>query len=221
MPEPTVPTISHLGMSGLLLDGAEGAFSDAVQARVHAVAAALKGRPGVTEIVPGMNNLMVVVDPFTLHPETLREDLGTLWASVTPQEAAGKVVTVPVVYGGSDAEDLADWAAHCGLDVETAVRRHAGGRYRVAAVGSMPGFPYLSGLDPALARPRRNVPRARVPEGAVMVGGAQTGIMPAALPSGWSVIGVTPLKLFDLDAEPPALLAPGDEVRFEIVEIRR
>jgi KipI family sensor histidine kinase inhibitor len=220
MPDHHAPRISAMGMSGLLLDAAGGAFSDAVQARVHAVAAALAGRDGVREIVPGMNNLMIETDSRLLDPAAARDLLMSLWSSVEPRVRAGRVVEIPVTYGGPEAEDLADWAAHCGLDVETAIRRHAAGRYRVAALGAMPGFPYLSGLDPALARPRRATPRALVPKGAVMIGGVQTGIMPAALPSGWHVIGVTDRSLFDPAADPPALLAPGDEVKFVIAGIR-
>ncbi len=57
-----------------------------------------------------------------------------------------------------------------------------------------------------------------VPAGSVGIGGAQTGIYPRESPGGWRVIGRTPLALFDPTREPPALLAPGDRVRFVAVE---
>ena len=127
---------------------------------------------------------------------------------------------MPVVYGGAVGEDLVGWAEHCGLAIEEAVRRHAAGVYSVAAIGAMPGFPYLSGLDPALARPRRSTPRSVVPVGAVIIGGAQAGVMPQTAPSGWHILGTTDVRLFDPAAEPPSLLQPGDTVRFVIAGIK-
>ena len=85
-------------------------------------------------------------------------------------------------------------------------------------IGFAPGFPYLLGLDPALAAPRRRDPRSRVPAGSVAIGGAQTGIYPADLPGGWQLIGRTPLRLFDALAQPPSLLAPGDRVSFRPID---
>jgi KipI family sensor histidine kinase inhibitor len=84
-------------------------------------------------------------------------------------------------------------------------------------LGFAPGFPYLLGLDPALAMPRRRDPRTRVPAGSVAIGGTQTGIYPAELPGGWHLIGRTPLRLFDANASEPSLLAAGDRVRFRAI----
>ncbi|HEY2140310.1 MAG TPA: carboxyltransferase domain-containing protein, partial [Chthoniobacterales bacterium] len=78
-----------------------------------------------------------------------------------------------------------------------------------------PGFPYLTGLPPELATPRRATPRKEIPAGAVGIGGTQTGIYPRKSPGGWNIIGCTPLLLFDVTRTSPALLHPGDEVRFQ------
>ena len=213
------PRISLAGSGALLLDAAAERFSPAVQERVWAVAAAMRSAAGVREVVPGMNNLLVVFDALAAAPQHVRESLRATWRDVEPGEVSGKTVEIPVVYGGPRGEDLRDWAAHCGLAVTEAVQRHAAATYSVAAIGAMPGFPYLSGLDPALARPRRASPRASIPEGAVIVGGAQTGVMPQAAPSGWHVLGQTDVKLFDPLSDSPTLLLPGDVVRFVVAGI--
>ena len=88
-------------------------------------------------------------------------------------------------------------------------------------IGFAPGFPYLSGLDPALALPRLATPRTRVPAGSVAIGGAQTGIYPRESPGGWRLLGRTPLRLFDPQRDPPSLLAPGDRVRFVAIDADR
>ena len=92
------------------------------------------------------------------------------------------------------------------------IERHAGADYLVYFLGFLPGFPYLGGLDPALATPRRATPRPRVPAGAVGIAGAQTGVYPMETPGGWQIIGRTPLPLYDSARQPPALLEAGDEL---------
>jgi len=214
-------TISAMGDAGLLLDAAQGAFDDAIQARLHAMAATLRGTGGITETVPGMNNLMIRVAPDRLPPDRAEALLRDLCASATPQPQAGRLIEIPVIYAGRRAEDFDAWAQEAGLTADAAIAAHSGATYSVAAVGAMPGFGYLSGLDPRLARPRRKSPRASVPAGAVIIGGAQAGVMPITAPSGWHIIGMTDVPLFDPAADPPCLFAPGDRVRFTVAGIAR
>ena len=85
--------------------------------------------------------------------------------------------------------------------------------YRVFMLGFSPGFPYLGGLDPALATPRRSTP-TRIPAGSVGIAGAQTGIYPLETPGGWQIIGRTGLRLFDPALAEPCRLRPGDRLNF-------
>ena len=94
------------------------------------------------------------------------------------------------------------------------VRIHSAAEYPVYFLGFTPGFPYLGGLDARIAAPRLETPRQHVPAGSVGIAGAQTGIYPLESPGGWRLIGRTTLRLFDAQRDPPALLAPGDVVRF-------
>jgi KipI family sensor histidine kinase inhibitor len=127
---------------------------------------------------------------------------------------ATAAIDIPVCYGGEFGPDLDALATHAKLSAAEAVARHCATEYRVAMLGFAPGFAYLLGLDTALHMPRRVAPRVRVPAGSVAIGGAQTGIYPHELPGGWQIIGRTPLTLFDAAREHPALLAPGQRVRF-------
>ncbi|MER8410147.1 5-oxoprolinase subunit PxpB [Mesorhizobium sp. M1342] len=213
------PHISLAGSGALLLDGVQGAFSDATQELVWAVANAALRLEGVREAVPGMNNLLVVFDPLATDAHSVTGQLMSLWACTDAHAVTGTHHTIPVSYGGARGEDLAGWAAHCGMSVDETVSRHAAATYTVAAIGAMPGFPYLSGLDPLFAWARRSTPRLKVTEGAVIIGGAQAGIMPMTAPSGWHIIGHTDVKLFKAEAELPVLLRPGDKIRFAIAEI--
>lgn len=211
--------ISLSGSSALLVDGAGGPFEDAVQQRIWQMARHLAGAKGVVETALGMNNLLVLFDPFAVTAEQLTAAIRDLWDRVEPQPIDGKMHEIPVVYGGPRGEDLNAWAEHCGMSVEKVVRLHAAGTYTVAAIGGMAGFPYLSGLDPRLAWPRRAVPKARVEEGSVIVGGTQAAVMPLTAPSGWHILGHAEIKLFDPTSPRPSLMQAGDTVRFVVAGI--
>jgi inhibitor of KinA len=81
-------------------------------------------------------------------------------------------------------------------------------------IGFLPGFAYMGEVDERIAVPRRDSPRLKVPKGSVGIAGRQTGIYPLESPGGWQIIGRTQLDIFTPDAEPPCLLAAGDQVRF-------
>jgi inhibitor of KinA len=108
-------------------------------------------------------------------------------------------------------------ARHTGFSAEEVIQRHTAAEYRVHCIGFSPGFPYLGGLPPELATPRRATPRKIVPAGSVGIGGAQTGVYPLPSPGGWHLIGRTPCQLFSVEKSPPAMLRTGDRVRFRSI----
>ena len=123
----------------------------------------------------------------------------------------GGVVSIEVVY---DGPDLAEVAGLTGLGEDEVVARHAGADYVVAFCGFAPGFAYLTGLPAELHVPRRATPRTAVDAGSVGLAGEFTAAYPRRSPGGWQLIGRTDAALWDLDRDPPALLAPGTLVRF-------
>lgn len=181
---------------------------------VHALTAGVRAAAldGVVDVVPAYRTVLVTVrEPQQV--DAVRELLPRLPLDVPPG-GAGRRVELPVVY---DGEDLDDVCRLTGLSRDEVVARHTGRDHVVAFLGFAPGFPYLVGLDPALHVPRRATPRTRVPAGAVGLAGDQTGVYPQPTPGGWQIIGHTDVALFDPAREPPALLAPGDRLRFVAV----
>jgi KipI family sensor histidine kinase inhibitor len=136
----------------------------------------------------------------------------------SPPIAPRRVVRIPTCYGGVHGPDLAEVARLAGMTADEVVRRHTAPSYLVHFLGFTPGFPYLGGLDPGLATPRLDSPRARIPGGSVAIGGVQTGIYPVESPGGWRILGRTPLRLFDPRVGNPFLLYPGDGLRFVPVD---
>ncbi len=206
---------------GDVADG--GSIDDQTTMRVHALAAAIRiaAPRWVRDTVPAYASLGVFFDVELVGASDARDWLLHTWsqlAEAAPADDPACIVEVPVLYGGDAGPDLATAAAELGLTADDLARRHAAGIYRVAMIGFAPGFPYLSGLDPALSLPRLASPRTQVAAGSVAIGGAQTGIYPRESPGGWRLLGRTPLRLFDPLRDPPALLAPGDRVRFRAVD---
>lgn len=199
------------------------AIDERLNRRVHAMAARIRtAHPGwLRDVVPAYASVGVFFDPALVGADDARrwlEASACAGADVDDDEVAARCIEIPVVYGGEAGPDLAAAAAELGLAPAELAARHAAGAYTVAMIGFAPGFPYLSGLDPALALPRLATPRTRVAAGSVGIGGAQTGIYPRESPGGWRLLGRTPLRLFDAQRTPPSLLAPGDRVRFRAVD---
>jgi KipI family sensor histidine kinase inhibitor len=213
-----LPTIERLGEDALLLR-----FGDAIDAstnaRVHALSHQIaQVHPAwLLDIVPAYATLALFLD-IAAHPGVDLQAEAIRWlqrqAFVPSERDVGRLVRIPVRYGGDDGPDLADVAAHAGMTIADVIALHAAGRYTVAMLGFAPGFPYLLGLDPALAMPRLPTPRLHVQAGSVGIGGGQAGIYPRSGPGGWRIIGRTDQLLFDPARDPPALLAPGDRVEF-------
>ena len=206
--------IHMAGAGGLLLDAANGPFSDTTQRRIWATSRELNTRPDVLQTIPGVNNLLVTFDAVQTDPSAMEELLRTVWTQASAEEVPSREIVVPVVYGGAFGEDLALVARFANLTEEETIDAHMAGRYSVAAIGAMAGFVYLTGLDPRLAIPRSDSPRLRVEEGAVVIGGGHAGMMPCTSPSGWHILGRTDLCLFDAFRPEPGLLRLGDTVRF-------
>ena len=216
----TEPRIYPFGDSALVCEAPPPATL-ACQERIWALAQAAREWAHVVEAVPGMNNLTIVFDPLRADMEALARQLGHAWGRTVAVKAAAREIEIPVRYGGEDGPDLQEVAQHAGLSAEEVVRRHSSAEYIVFFIGFQPGFAYLGGLDASLHTPRRAVPRLEVPAGSVGIGGAQTGVYPAASPGGWQLIGRTASALFDPARNPPTLLQSGDRVRFSAVELAR
>lgn len=206
-------TVHPVGDSALL-----AAFEQRIAPEIGAAVAALNARVqaaglhGAGETVPAFASLMVTYDPLLTDYETLAAALQRLAAAPDDGGAAGegRLVTIPVCYGGAFGPDLPFVAEHAGLTETEVIRLHAGRDYPIY----MLGFPYLGGLDERLFTPRLPTPRTAIPAGSVGIGGEQTGIYPIASPGGWQLIGRTPLKLFD-PAAGALPYAAGDRIRFK------
>ena len=166
--------------------------------------------PGVVDLVPAARTLLLTVDPARAALGDVEQAVRAVRVEEGSLEGS-ELVEIPVAY---DGEDLDEVASLLGVGSEEVVERHAARPWTVAFCGFMPGFGYLVEPGGGWDVPRRATPRTKVPAGSVGLAGEFSGIYPRASPGGWQLIGRTDVEVFDLDREPPALLAPGTRVRF-------
>jgi KipI family sensor histidine kinase inhibitor len=179
-------------------------------AQLAGLRATLGAAPGVLEVVPAARTLLVSFDQARTSGAAIVE--AARQAEHAPQELPeAALVELPVRYDGADLQDVAE---EVGCSVPELIARHSSAEYTVDFCGFAPGFAYLSGLEPALHRPRLATPRTQVPAGSVGIAGEYTGVYPRSSPGGWRLLGRTEAALWDPSRTPPALLAPGVRVRF-------
>lgn len=179
--------------------------------------------PGLVDIVPAYETILVRLDPLLLSIDgatrAVRAALDRA-AFALPSATTPRLIEVPVCYEPRFALDMDHVRGITGLEPERIIELHSAPRYTVRFIGFSPGFPYLDGLDAALNIPRLARPRPRIEPGSVALAAGQTGIYPSPTPGGWSIIGRTPICLFDPSRAEPSLLRPGDAIRFVPIDFR-
>ena len=195
-----------------------------VQVMAFQEALSMKLFEGFLEMVPTYTALTIYFDPVLVVRSNLIGDsasqkvsqyLKSIHPLENPTKKAERWVRIPVCYDLEFGLDLVELSKLLNLSVEEIVQRHLKCSYTVFMVGFTPGFPYMGMTHPSIACPRKQNPRTRIPSGSVGMAGNQTGIYPLETPGGWQIIGRTPLKLFSVDSNPPALLKQGDRIKFE------
>ena len=206
-------TLSTMGSRAWLLE-APGDFSLAAQRRIWSLANRLADCDDVESLIPGVTNLLILLKRTPIDADAFPHRLREYWQQAREIHPQGRLIEIPVHYGGELASDLQTVCRHTGFTAKEVIRRHHQGQYTVVALGSAPGFGYLHGLDPQLATPRKTVPSLNMLKGTVTIGGPQTGVSVLTGPNGWNAIGYAEIEVFDAGKANPALMAPGDTVRF-------
>lgn len=217
----TLPRFLPSGDSAVTVECSRD-IDDSANRSVLALDRALARAPieGVTESLPTYRSLLVHYDPVRIDFDTLSQRLLALAKSPGEATASARRWSIPVCYGGEHGIDLEDVAKTLNSTPDEVVARHLAGNYRVAMIGFTPGWSYLSGLDKSLHMPRRQNPRLLTPAGTISIGGVQTGVQCLAGPSGWHLLGRTPVRTYQLHRDPTFLLEPGDYVVFSSIDAR-
>ena len=190
-----------------------GSTSDA-----QALAEQLRSDDQWTEVVAGIVSVVVRFDPLALDADTARQSIEDCMGEIgEPLAVATDVLEIPVLYGDEFGPDLDELCQQTGMTKDEFIDLHTGRDYPVDMIGFTPGFAFVGGLDDRLRVPRREEPRQRVAAGSVGIADGRTGLYGVASPGGWTLVGRTPLRLFDPDAADPFVIRAGMHVRFKAV----
>jgi len=212
-------------------------FGDGVNRQLSGFVLALARRidqdrpPGVVETVPTFRSLMVHYDPLVIPATDLIAHIEALMRDLRAAEYDSRHWRLPVCYDPPLASDLDEVASRTGLTPAQIIARHTSVTYHVYMLGFMPGLAYMGDLPPELALPRRQTPRSPVATGSVAIATTMSIIFPGESPTGWYVIGRSPVPLWrrpamggtrdaGRTAASGTLLAPGDKVSFAPVSLR-
>ena len=186
--------------------------------KVMALKMVLEQKPirGIVELIPTYCSLLIQYDPMELRYGQLRDRLEALVTQLDEVEMPPKqVVEIPVAYGGEYGPDLGEVARAHNISEEEVIKLHSEPEYPIYMLGFVAGFPYLGGMNKAIATPRKKSPRLKIEAGSVGIAGEQTGIYSVESPGGWQIIGRTPLKLYDVNRNEPVLLKAGQYIKFK------
>jgi len=186
--------------------------------KVMALKMVLEREPirGIVELIPTYCSLLIQYDPMELRYGQLRDRLEALVTQLDEMEMPPKqVVEIPVAYGGEYGPDLGEVARAHNISEEEVIKLHSEPEYPIYMLGFVAGFPYLGGMNKAIATPRKKSPRLKIEAGSVGIAGEQTGIYSVESPGGWQIIGRTPLKLYDVNRNEPVLLKAGQYIKFK------
>lgn len=210
------PSIENYGDNAVLVKWAVSGFDAGVSEAVHALAAQLRQRNDFIEVMPGYDSLVASFDgaKMTVGAAKLRIENAIVKPGGAQLGSEGRLIDIPVIYGGEAGPDLDALAKAVGLSPKEVIDRHSKRTYRVCMMGFIPGFAFLSEVDPTLQHPRHETPRSVVPAGSVGIANWQTGIYGLESPGGWQIIGRTELTMFDATRDEPFLVEAGDRIRF-------
>jgi inhibitor of KinA len=196
-------------------------ISDAAHAEVLKLDHALKNAPftGFREAIPAYVNILVDFDPLLTDHDTAETHLRALMLIPDTAQHQSRVHNVAVCYEAPFAQDLAAVAAKTGLTEEAVVNAHLAGSYKVYLYGFAPGYAYLAGTPPALQLPRKPSPVRGVEAGSVIIAGPQCLITTLTMPTGWWVIGRSPIQILTGRPDHPFLFDVGDQIRFQRISL--
>lgn len=213
-----------VGDSGISID-----FGNKIDEKINECVIALTEHfsknkfPGIIEILPAYSSITLFYDVSSIIKKNSQDSvyqtmeamvLDSLGPEIEFTQKPGKHIQVPVCYDLEFGIDLPEIAGKKELSIEEIIELHTQPTYHVYMLGFLPGFAYMGEIDDRIAMPRKTRPRLNVEAGSVGIAGLQTGVYPLQSPGGWQILGRTPMQFFNHRDKDPALVRPGDKVKF-------
>jgi KipI family sensor histidine kinase inhibitor len=180
---------------------------------------------GLVDVVAGADSVLVEFDCLAVSHSQLAQtirlaaaggDAAGRSASRTSASRAPELFEIPVVVSEAFSPDLPGVADELGISQEAVLGILENTELSINLLASAMA-PMMGTLPFPGQVSRCREPRTNVDPGSVMVAGTSAIIQPFPGPSGWKVIGRTPLTVCDIREDPATSYTPGDRVRFRVV----
>ncbi|MFC9351471.1 allophanate hydrolase subunit 1 [Arthrobacter sp. NPDC057013] len=177
---------------------------------------------GLLDVVAGVDSVLVEFDCLAVSHAQLAQTIRLAAAGSGPDGAHGdagrpaELFVIPVVVSEAYSPDLPDVASELGISPEAVLEILKSTELSINLLASAMA-PMMGTLPFPGQVSRCREPRTNVDPGSVMVAGTSAIIQPFPGPSGWKVIGRTPLTVCDIREDPATSYTPGDRVRFRVI----
>lgn len=179
---------------------------------------------GMLDVVAGVESLLLEFDCLAVGHGQLAQTVrlaaaGVDWDGLLsggPAAAPRAHFVIPMVVSEEFSPDLPGVAEELGMSPEAVLAAFASSTLTINLLAAAMA-PMMGGVQFPGQVSRCREPRTNVEPGSVMVAGTNAIIQPFPGPSGWKVIGRTPMTICDIREDPATSYLPGDAVRFEVV----
>mgnify|MGYP001380176435 FL=1 len=169
---------------------------------------------GITNLTPSYNKLIISFDLSITNFKKITKIFETLKVTNNNQEDSKKI-KIPLCCDEEYALDLISLSKKLKISTNEIIDLHLNKEYFCYMTGFIAGMPFLGDIHESIRVDRLQTPRIKVPKGSIGITEQFSNIYTFESPGGWSIIGNTPLEVFDkLNLNNPALIKPGDKVSF-------
>ncbi|ASK79470.1 hypothetical protein CF386_10445 [Paraphotobacterium marinum] len=168
----------------------------------------------LVEIIPSHNSLYIEYKPLLIKTQLIKETSIKLLSNLKSKDNKIRKHRIPVCYDRRLTTDIEEISKVLKIPTCEIIKLHLSQNYFVSALGFMPGFAYLYGLNTKLNIPRKSTPARQVYPGSVGIANDFTAIYPSFSPGGWYIIGLTPFKIKSILDDKNSFFQVGDEINF-------
>ena len=169
---------------------------------------------GVTNLTPSYNKLIISFNLKKTNYNEVKNKLKNLKITKNNYQNPKKI-KIPICCDQEYALDLISLSKKLKIPTNEIIDLHLNKEYFCYMTGFIAGMPFLGDIHESIRVDRLQTPRIKVPKGSIGITEQFSNIYTFESPGGWSIIGNTPLEVFDkLNLNNPALIKPGDKVSF-------
>ena len=214
-----VKNISNLGDAAVYCDfGAEvnETINSSVIDYFHNISKLIKDKKieGITNLTPSYNKLIISFDLTITNYKKITNFVEGLTINKNIKNNNQKI-KIPVCCDDEYGLDFLRLTEKLNIDKDKILELYFSKEYFCYMTGFIAGMPFLGDLNKSIRCDRLETPRLKMPKGSVGITEQFANIYTFESPGGWNIIGNTPKKIFDdKNLAQPALVNPGDKVRF-------